>query len=133
MKIGRRAMGYGIMLALGIGLLVLGMLEILDAFWSGMGGGLIIVSALRLLQLFRLWQKADYRERMETEVADERNRFLRNKAWAWTGYLFVLITAIATIVLKVMGQDLLSLAASCAVSLMALLYWVCYLLLRRKY
>ena len=133
MKIGRRAVGYGICLLLGVGLVVLGVLEIVDAFWSGMGAALVVISVLRLMQMYRFRKNESYRERMETEVSDERNRFLRNNAWAWAGYLFVLIAAIAAIVLRVMGQDLLSLAASYAVALIVLLYWIAYLLLRNKY
>ena len=70
---------------------------------------------------------------MEIEMKDERNHFIRNKAWAWAGYSFVLIAAISTIVLKLLGQGLLSKAAGFAVCILALLYWGCYWLLKRKY
>ena len=32
-----------------------------------------------------------YREKIEIEEKDERNHFIRNKAWAWAGYLYVMI------------------------------------------
>ena len=66
-------------------------------------------------------------------MKDERNHFIRNKAWAWAGYLFVLIAAISTIVLKLLGQDLLSIAAGFAVCILVLLFWGCYLVLKKKY
>lgn len=124
---------YIILLGIGIVLLVLGVAEIVDEYWSGMGGGFIAISILRLVRLHRLNKDENYREKFETEVSDERNRFLRNKAWAWTGYLFIIITGIAVIVLKVMGQDLLAQVASYCVCLMIVLYWVSYLILRKKY
>lgn len=98
-----------------------------------MGGGLLAVSVLRLIQLFRFRKDDSYREKVEIESEDERNRFIRNKAWAWTGYLFMLTAAISGIALKAIGQDLLSLAASYAVCLMMLLYWATYMVLRKKY
>ena len=133
MNTGKNVAKYIILLVIGVVLMALGIAEIIDEYWSGMGGGFIAVSVLRLIRLHRLSKDENYREKLETEVTDERNRFLRNKAWAWAGYLFILITGIAVIVLKIVGQDLLSLAASYAVCLMLILYWVAYLILRKKY
>lgn len=132
MKLGRRIVMYILWIALGTALVVLGVLNKVDSFWSGMGSALIAVSILRLVQMLRL-RSDSYREAVEIEANDERNRFLRNKAWAWAGYLFIMIAAAATIVLRVVGQDLLSMAASGAVCLMVVLYWVSYLILRKKY
>ena len=133
MKTGKIAVKYSIMIILGIALIALGCMNTIDNFWSGMGGALIGVSLLRLIQFFRYRKDADYREKMNVEAADERNRFLRGKAWAWAGYLFIIITAVAVIVLKVLGQELLSMAASYAVCLLLVLYWGAYLILRKKY
>ena len=66
-------------------------------------------------------------------LTDERNRFIRNKAWAWAGYLFVIITAVAVIVLHAMGQEQLGRMAACAECLLLVLYWISYLILRKKY
>ena len=87
----------------------------------------------RMIHIMRCRNDEAYRENAEIEMKDERNRFIRNKAWAWAGYLFVLIAAISTIVLKLLGQDLLCIAASLAVSFLVLLYWICYLILKKKY
>ena len=133
MKIDRRIIANILYIAMGIALLGLGVAAVLDSFWSGMGGALIAVGVVRLVQILRYSKDESYREKMEIEVKDERNQFIRNKAWAWAGYLFVLATAICTIVFKLLGQDLLSMAASFAVSILVLLYWVCYLVLKKKY
>ena len=118
---------------LGVTLAVLNFAEIVESYWGGMGSAFIAVGAVRLVQFFRLRKDAAYREQMQTEATDERNRFLRNKAWAWAGYLFVLVSAVLSIGLKLMGQDLLSVAAGLAVCCITLFYWVSYLVLRRKY
>lgn len=105
----------------------------LDEFWSGMGSALLVIGILRLVRSYRLNKSEAYRERMEIEAADERNHFIRNKAWAWAGYMFVLIMAVAVIVFKVMGQEMLSMAASMAVCLMLMLFWVSYHILKKRY
>jgi len=133
MKRERKLVIYIIYIILGITLWGLGTAEVVDAFWSGMGAGLLFISIVRMIQLYRFRKDEDYREKIEIETADERNHFIRNKAWAWAGYLFILIMAVCVIMLKVMGQELLSMAASYAVCLMMILYWISYMVLRRKY
>ena len=118
---------------LGLGLLVLGLVEVVDSFWSGMGSSLLVVGLLQMIRYMRLRKDQDYQEKVEVESKDERNRFIRNKAWAWAGYLFILVSAVAVIVLKALGQELLSVAASVAMGVMLVLYWVSYFLLRKKY
>lgn len=133
MKRERRIVVYILYLVLGVALLVLGTLEIVDSFWSGMGGALIAMGVLRLVQFLRYRTDASYREKWDVEVQDERNHFVRNKAWAWAGYLFVMIAAVCAIVCRVVGQELLSMAAGFAVCILVVLYWLCYLVLRKKY
>lgn len=118
---------------LGAVLLWLGFVELIDPFWSGMGSALMAVGVVRIIQLHRFSKDEAYREKMETEKTDERSHFLRNKAWAWAGYLFVLLAAVSTIVLKLLGQELLCIAAGGAVCVIILLYWISYEILRRKY
>ena len=101
--------------------------------FSGMGGALIAVGVIRMIQILRYSKDEAYREKAEIERTDERNQFIRNKAWAWSGYLFVLITAISTIVFKLVGQDLLSMAAGFAICILVVLYWVCYVVLKKRY
>ena len=133
MKNDRRIITSVIYIILGVVLFALGVMEIVDAFWSGMGAALIVVGVIRLVQFFRLRKDETYREKVETETTDERNRFIRNKAWAWSGYLFLIIAAVSTIVLKVMGQELMSMVVGFAICVLVILYWGCYLVLQKKY
>ena len=133
MKLDRRIISCMIYIIFGVVLVALGILEIVDSFWSGMGGALVGVGVVRSIQIWRYGKDESYREKKEIEAKDERHQFIRNKAWAWAGYLFVLISGISTIALKLLGQDLLSVAAGFAVCILVLLYWVCYLVLKKKY
>ena len=117
----------------GLALIGLGFAEIVDEFWSGMGSALLVMGAIRLLRFYRLKKNECYREKMETAVTDERNQFIRMKAWSWAGYLFIMVSAVATIIFRILSQDLLSQFASYAVCLMLVLYWVSYFVLKKKY
>ena len=121
------------LLVAGLALVGLGAAEIVDEFWSGMGSALLVVGALRLLRYYRLKKNDAYREKMETAVTDERNQFIRMKAWSWAGYLFIMVTAVATIIFRILGQELLSQVASYSVCLMLVLYWISFFVLRKKY
>ena len=118
-----------------IGCILIGfaVLEKLDSFWSGMGSALLVVGLINLLKIHRLNKNEEYREKLEIEVSDERLQFIRNKAWAWSGYLFVLISAVACIVFKVMNLDQLSLYASFSVCLVLVLFWASHAIIKRKY
>ena len=121
------------LLAAGLVLFGLGCAEIVDEFWSGMGSALLVIGVIRLLRFYRLKKNDSYREKMETAETDERNQFIRMKAWSWAGYLFIMVSAIATIIFRILGQELLSQFCSYAVCLMLVLYWVSYFVLRKKY
>ena len=70
---------------------------------------------------------------MDVQINDERNKYLRVKAWSWAGYLFVLISAVASIALKIAGFDQYSMIVGAGVCLIITLYWISYMLLSRKY
>jgi len=133
MKYDRRMYLSLFWLLLGTVLVVCGMTEVIDSYWCGMGGGFAGVGIAQLIRHIRYRKNDDYREKVDVETNDERNRFLTGKAWAWAGYLFVMVSGVATIALKVMGQDQWSLAASYALCLLLVLYWGSYLVLKRKY
>ena len=118
---------------LGLGLVVLSCLEAMDEFWSGMGSALLVMGVIRMLRGYRLRKNEAYREKMETAATDERLHFIRTKAWAWAGYLFIIVTGAAVILLQLFGQPLLAQAAGWAVCLLLVLYWVSFWVLSKKY
>jgi len=133
-------MNYGKRLFLSIFWILLGFVlmgchvaGLIEEYWSSMGFALLAVGALQVIRQIRYRTNEEYREKFDTAAKDERNRFIANKAWAWAGYWFVLIGACATIVLKIAGREDLMMMASGSVCLMMLLYWGCWMYLRKKY
>ena len=120
-------------IAIGVALIVCDFLQLVDDFWSGMGTAFAVIGVLQMIRLIRYKTNAIYKENTDTAVNDERNRFIGMKAWSWAGYLFVFIAAVATIVFKLIGQETLMFAASGGVCLIITIYWISYLILRKKY
>ena len=105
----------------------------IDEFWSGMGIALIIVGSLFLLRNIKYQTNEKYREEIDVQNSDERNKFLSLKAWSWSGYLFVIIAAVGAIIFKFVGKEELMMLSSGAVCLIVFLYWISYIILRKKY
>lgn len=120
-------------IVLGIILWICGVIGLLDSYWSGMGGGLIGVGIVFLVRSIRYKRDPEYKENYDTEANDERNRFIATKAWSWAGYLYVMIAAVGSIACKLLGREDLMMFCSMSVCLIMLLYWVSYMVLKRKY
>lgn len=133
MRSNKRLIASIVEIALGAVLLVCNLADLLDEFWSGMGVALIVVGGLFLMRQIRYKTNETYRESVDVEVNDERNKYLSMKAWSWAGYLFVLIAAVGAIVFKILGRDELVYAASGSVCLIVVLYWLSSMVLRKKY
>ena len=133
MKIEKRMYISIFWVVIGLVLIVCGIVDIVDSFWSGMGGALTAVGAIRLIQYFKYSRNPEYREKMEIERNDERNKFIGGRAWAWAGYGFVMLNAVGTIAFKIAGNDLLSQYCAYSVCLVLVLYWIAFLFLRKKY
>ena len=129
----KRMLISGIYILLGMALFGCGLAEIVDEFWSGMGGALIGVGLVRLIGMIRYLKNPEYKEAVDTAMKDERNRFIANKAWAWAGYLYVLIAAVGTIAFKLAGREELSVFCGFSVAVLILLYYISHLWLRKKY
>ena len=117
----------------GITLLVCNLFNLVDEFWGGFGVSFIIIGVLFLLRNIRYFKNEKYREEVDIQTGDERNKYLSLKAWAWSGYLFVIISAIGTIIFKLVGKEELMMLASGSICLVVLLYWISYMILRKKY
>lgn len=118
----------------GIALLALSIAGRLDStLYAGMGGAFIAVGILQIIRNVQYRTDAAYREKWDTEVSDERNRFLRMKSWSWAGYIVVLIECVGVIVAMILGKHELSQILSYSVCLILIAYLVSYAVVSRKY
>ena len=114
-------------------LIVLSIFGAVDEYWSGMGTSLLLIGVLFFIRTIKYSTNDEYREKLDIEVNDERNRYLKLKSWAWAGYLFVISGAVASIGFKIAGREDLMMMASWSVCYIMILYWISNIFLRRKY
>ncbi|MGM9662412.1 MAG: hypothetical protein ACI3WR_04905 [Oscillospiraceae bacterium] len=129
----KRFIYYIALLVLGAALLLAGYTGALEEFWSGFGGGLLGVSAIRLLDFARYRRNGDYKKQVDVREKDERNHFLADKARSWTMYFSVLLLGVLCLGFQIAGLHLYSLFCGYTVCGMMAIYWLCWLVLRRKY
>ena len=118
---------------IGAALLICSMFGVVDEFWSGMGTSLLIIGIIFLIRNIKYKTNEEYREKIDIESNDERNKYISLKAWAWAGFLFVMLGAVGTIVFKLMGKEDLMMMASLSVCLIIVFYWISYNILKKKY
>ena len=119
---------------LGVVLVALSMTGKLDSgVYSGMGVALTIIGLLQVIKHLRYRTNPEYKEKIDTELSDERNRYLQMKSWSWAGYMTVIIEGIGVVVSTVMGQETIRQVLAYSVCLMVLAYWVSHMILSRKY
>lgn len=134
MKYGKKKMALSIFwMVLGAALIGCNMAGLVGEIWSGMGGGLLAVGGIQVYRQLKYRRNEEYREKVDIAMEDERNRFIRSKAWAWAGYLFVIIAAVGSIGLRIAGREELADMAAYGVALLVFLYWFSYMVLSRKY
>lgn len=129
----RRMIISALEILIGAALLVGARVAHLDSAWLGMGGALVAVGLVQLVLGLRYRADADYREKTDTEATDERNLFIRSRAWVWAGTGFVIIGGVLTVVLMILGKHELSTVPGIAVCVLMILYWLSYFYLTRKY
>ena len=114
-----------------MGLSAAGVLD--SSVYSGMGGALMGIGVLQIIRTVRYRTDSGFKEKLDTEISDERNKFLRMKSWSWTGYIVVLTEAVGSVIALLLGQHTVQLMLSYTVCLTIGVYWIVYLVLSRKY
>ena len=111
----------------------MGFSDMASTMFSGMGGGLVAIGVMQLVKNHKYHANPEYKEQVDTAWQDERNRYLRLKAWSWAGYLFVIGAAVVSIVLFVAGQSAYGQIVSYCMCAVLGLYWITYVILQKKY
>ncbi|NLK38516.1 MAG: hypothetical protein GX299_10640 [Epulopiscium sp.] len=133
-RIKGKTIQYTLFAMIGVTIFILSeVFHFIDTFWSGLGVGFVIISVIRLIQLYRYQNDNDYAEKINIQNSDERNKFIADKARSMTFYYSILIAAILTIVLRVLGYYQESSILGYTICIQLVIYWLSYLWLKRKY
>ena len=118
---------------LGVALVICSGIRLIDEFWFSMGVAFMFVGSLQVMRFNKYKKNEEYREKVDIENADERNKFIANKAWAWAGYIYIQIAGVLTIVFKIIDKEELMMAAASSVCCIMVAYWISYRVLQKKY
>lgn len=118
---------------LGAVLMVLTANGVVSDMYSGMGGALIGIGVLQVIRNLRYRTNSKYREKLDVELQDERNKYIRMKSWSWTGYIIVLVQSLGVVIAFVMRQSVIQQVLTLSVCLTLCVYRISYAVICRKY
>ena len=118
---------------LGAVLVILSCLSKIDqATFSGMGAALIVVGSFQVARNIKYRRDSAYKEKIDVEANDERNRMLRMKSWAYTGYITVIAGAIASVIAMITGDVLVQQVLLYVICFVVFVYFVSYVVLEKR-
>lgn len=118
---------------LGIVFIVLVFMDKVNSLFSYFGSSLIGAGIVQLIRAIKYKTNSEYKETIDTKTNDERNRFLSMKAWSWAAYSFIMICAVVTFVCLFMSKIFYMQIAAGIICVMLVLYYICYLIVSKKY
>lgn len=132
MKYGKNFIINIIYIILGTALIITSAIGLIGDIYLGFGSGIAVVGIIQLIKKIRYITDKEYQEKTDIELSDERNKYISLKAWSWAGYLFVIIAGFTTIICMILSQTLYMQISAMAVCLIIVLYWISYIIIKRK-
>lgn len=102
-------------------------------FFTSFGIALMLMGILRLFQYRKITTSDQALRKRELAESDERNRMMAERARSWAFSFSIMAAGILVIVLNLLGYNKEALPFAWFVCGMVALYWVCWLIIKRKY
>lgn len=100
---------------------------------SSFGAVFTICGIVRLIQYFRITKNKDRMEQREIEEEDERNVMLWTNARSMAFSIYSILAGCAILVLFMMNMEFAGQIIAYTLCALVFIYWICYMVLRRKY
>lgn len=121
--------------------LVLGLILMLAGIWIysensfvfSFGVAILVMGLSRILRYRKLIQDEKYMRKQELIEKDERLLMLSERAKSWAFSFSLTLAGLAVIILSLLGYDSQAQPLAWYVLGMCVLYWVCWLVLGKKY
>lgn len=102
-------------------------------FFSSFGFALVIMGILRIIRHRKIMRDDQSLRKQELAESDERIRMIAERARSWVFSLSVTGAGILVIVLSILGHHDAALPFAWYVCGMCVLYWICFIIIRKKY
>ena len=97
------------------------------------GMAMLLMGILRIFQHRRITSSDQSIKERQMKETDERNKMISERARSWAFSLYFLLSGVAVIILSFLGHHEVATPISYSVFLLVALYWISYLILRKKY
>lgn len=104
-----------------------------NPIWSGLGGAWIGIGIMQIIRNVKYNSNPEYKEKIDIAYKDERNGYIRMKAWSWAGYLFIIGAAPVSVILMLTKHTEIGQTISYCMCTVLALYWISYMVLQKKY
>ena len=102
-------------------------------FFLSFGITLLVMGIIRLIRHRKVTKDESTIRRQEVAETDERTLMMAEKARSWAFTYSILIAGIAVIVLSLLGKHDTAQPFAWFVCGQVALYWICWMILRKKY
>ena len=118
---------------IGLIIIALGVSNKLDsAVWSAVGVGFTAIGIAKILRNIKYRTDEKYREMIDIEAADERKKYIRMKAWSISGYAFVIVAAVASLIMRIKNMNAEADLLGFCVCFVLLAYLISMFILQKK-
>lgn len=115
---------------LGISLAILDAVHITDnEIYGSLGIAWVCIGFLQLTKYIRYKKDPNYKEKIDTNLNDERIRTNSQKAMSMAGMTTIIIAGLVSLTGVLLNQKQVALIASYIVCLLLILYWLSYIIL----
>ena len=102
-------------------------------FFSSFGFALVIMGILRIIRHRKTLRDDQSLRKQELAESDERNRMIAERSRSWVFSLSVTGAGLLVVVLNILGCHDAALPFAWYVCGMCVLYWICFIIIRKKY
>ena len=119
---------------LGLALIISEMIVHFDNYFiSSFGFALLALGIVRIVQYCRITADKETMRQREVEESDERTLMMAERARSWAFSFTIMFACIVVIILSVLGYHDYVQPIAWFVTCMVALYWVCWIVIRKKY
>ena len=104
-----------------------------NTFLFSFGIALVTIGVIRIIQYRKTTKDETSLRQKQLQETDERNRMLAEKARSWAFSFYILLAGIGVILCSLLGHMDAVQPLARSVCLLAVLYWLSYLILNKKY
>jgi len=120
--------------ALGLVLIIAGAANHFENyFFFSFGIAMLIMGILRIIRYRQITRDDKTIRRQELVETDERNKMISERARSWVFSLSIMGAGILVIALNLLGHHDAALPFAWYVCGMVVLYWICWIIIRKKY